>query len=244
MKVVNLGDSAKSMPRSRPSAGGGSDSVSYGWKQSDQKSEQAWTCILISVLQFAKGARAIELVTIDRGYAYPGFADGYSGAASRFSFATVFLPIPLTRSKSSHAVKSLLPPLASKMRAASTGPMFGSRTSDSGGAVEKNTRGSLKKRGGGLCDTVADFEGGKTFAPGTSCRWPERSVCAGPPPAPDNDTNGGALTVVAINRGSAIKQNRSQAPAIRRITTPNPPGPFQSKSCQAIPYTKVLGVIR
>ena len=130
-----------------------------------------------------------------------------SSPASRLNLATVFLPIPFTRSKSSQSLKGLLPPLTSRILAAITGPMPGSNASDSGGAVEKKTRGSERNRGGSSCDTDAVFSTGKTCTTGISCRSMGRRVRA-------------SSTTLRTKPGSAIKQNNNQAPTARRIPSP------------------------
>jgi len=159
---------------------------------------------------------------------------GVSSRASRLNRATDFSPIPLTLSKSSHILKGLLPPLASHILAAITGPTPGRRASDSGGAVEKNNSGREINAGGSSCDAGVTITPEISDTTGTSCRSPSRHRIV-------------VRTVLSTSPGRASNRNNIHAPAIRRIPSSHPApgaGRRQSKIFQEIPYTKVRGVIR
>ena len=162
----------------------------------------------------------LQNATADSGHVRPGAS--YCVSTIRLNLETVFGPIPFTLNKSSQELIDLLPPLDLQMRAASTGPRPGNRTSDSGGAVEKKTNGSSRKREGSLSLTDAVFSAGKSFVRGTFCRTAADGVGGGgrqPEPWIDSSI-----------LGNAIKQNISHAPVIRRTYFLHPPrGPGSIK---------------
>lgn len=146
-----------------------------------------------------------------------------SHSVSDFNRSSFLGPIPLMARRSSHWVNDLLPVRALAILSARTGPMPGSRMSESGGAVERNRNGLRRYEEGADGDSVAAARdvrfAGDGDGPQTCCR--------------------------SHVLGTMNKRMTITAPAVRFICTSTLEAlEAQLSKVQVAPYTKVVGVIK